>query len=268
MPTLLHRYIDSLLDSPAGDPADLRRSEYTLWQRYWMLLTGLRPRTTSLGISASGRRRVDPSKTASVTWLPTPRPGSTPVKALDCPGERVSLAATASPAKPRSQAMRRPSVVHAHKAGKINPALAIAIGTFVASTVLAVVVALITGHTPAQQPSNPVPPPGEPAPAPSPIGSSASPGLVITEFTNNSQVPVFTSPNGPVIVGDIPYATRLQVACFTSNQSGIADINDFYLITTPPWRGLYAPANAFTNGAEIGSPDAPIIDPSVPRCKI
>jgi hypothetical protein len=39
--TLLHRYVDSLLDAPRAAPVGRARAGYSLWQRYWAALTGI-----------------------------------------------------------------------------------------------------------------------------------------------------------------------------------------------------------------------------------
>jgi hypothetical protein len=59
----------------------------------------------------------------------------------------------------------------------------------------------------------------------------------------------------------IPYGTRVHVKCWAPNESGIASINVFYLVETPPWAGDYAPANAFLNPDLTGP-----LDPQVPEC--
>jgi hypothetical protein len=81
-------------------------------------------------------------------------------------------------------------------------------------------------------------------------------------------IPVFASPDGtPATAGAIPIGTSVQVQCYADNESGMPSVNYFYLIQTPPWKGDYASANAFANGATIGvTTGADPIDPSVPAC--
>jgi hypothetical protein len=68
-----------------------------------------------------------------------------------------------------------------------------------------------------------------------------------------SGVPVFASNQGTrASVRDIPIGKHVLVRCKAPNYSGISNINFFYLIETPPWRGDYASANSFANGAKVG----------------
>jgi hypothetical protein len=68
---------------------------------------------------------------------------------------------------------------------------------------------------------------------------------------------------------DIPIGKRVLVACKAPNRSGITTINAFYLIATPPWRGLLASANQFANGAPVGvTTNADPIDKKVKNCRL
>jgi hypothetical protein len=90
----------------------------------------------------------------------------------------------------------------------------------------------------------------------------------LTEIADNRNgVPVFGSPDGSTTnAPEIPFATRVKVACYTPNESGMASINDFYLIKSAPWKNAYAPADTFANGDPLGQPGSTNIDPAVPLC--
>ncbi len=71
----------------------------------------------------------------------------------------------------------------------------------------------------------------------------------------------------PSQLSNIPFGQRVQVVCRASNFTGIPSINALYLIATPPWRGLFAAANQFANGARLGvSTNEDPIDSRLPRC--
>jgi hypothetical protein len=105
-----------------------------------------------------------------------------------------------------------------------------------------------------------------------PATSASSPPATAHTFTeiadNRNGVPVFESPDGSTTdAPEIPFTTRVQVACYTPNESGMSSINAFYRIKSPPqWRDVYAPANTFANGDPVGQPGSTNIDPTVPRC--
>jgi hypothetical protein len=108
-----------------------------------------------------------------------------------------------------------------------------------------------------------------PTPATSASGPRAATAKTFTEIADNRNgVPVFGSPDGSATdAPEIPFATRVQVACYTPNESGMPSINAFYLIKSPPpWTDVYAPANTFANGDPVGQPGSTNIDPAVPRC--
>jgi hypothetical protein len=97
--------------------------------------------------------------------------------------------------------------------------------------------------------------------APTPTGA-------VTEIADNRNgVAVFADPTGAAVDAPrIPFATHVQVACVAPNESGIVSINAFYLIETPPWKGVYAPADTFANGDSVGAPGSTNIDPAVTPC--
>lgn len=90
----------------------------------------------------------------------------------------------------------------------------------------------------------------------------------VTEVADNRNgVPVFASPAGASSNAPrIPFGTRVLVACFAPNESGIVSINAFYLVRTRPWDNVYAPADTFANGDPLGMPGSTNIDPAVPAC--
>ena len=53
MRTLLHRYVDSLIDAPTDSTAPPNRAGYTLWQRYRASLTGVAPAPAPTDLSAA-----------------------------------------------------------------------------------------------------------------------------------------------------------------------------------------------------------------------
>jgi hypothetical protein len=66
---------------------------------------------------------------------------------------------------------------------------------------------------------------------------------------------------------DIPFGRRVKVLCGAPNFTGMASVNALYLVATPPWRGLFASANEFANGATLGvSTNNDPIDLKVPAC--
>ena len=122
--------------------------------------------------------------------------------------------------------------------------------------------------TPAPPASHQPPTPGAASPAPS---SSSTPtrGRIFTEIADNRNgIQVFGSPGGSSTnAPEIPFATRVKVACYAPNESGMTSINAFYLIKSPsPWQNVYAPADTFANGDPVGEPGSTDIDPAVPRC--
>jgi len=100
--------------------------------------------------------------------------------------------------------------------------------------------------------------------SPAPVSGSLYP----EQSNNHLGVRVFDRPDGKPseTVPPIPYGTRVKVLCVTPNATGAASISGFYLIETEPWKGFYAPTNAFTNGVAPGEPGRPTIDPDVPEC--
>jgi hypothetical protein len=88
--------------------------------------------------------------------------------------------------------------------------------------------------------------------------ADARPGIVV--YANNRGTTSHAS--------DIPIGKRVRVVCRAPNYSGITTINAFYLIATPPWRGLFASANEFANGAPVGvRTNVDPIDSSVSACR-
>lgn len=66
---------------------------------------------------------------------------------------------------------------------------------------------------------------------------------------------------------NIPIGKRVIVVCKAPNYSGITSINYFYLLDTSPWRGLFASANQFANGAPVGvTTNAGEVDRKVQNC--
>src|SRR5439155_27204826 len=95
---------------------------------------------------------------------------------------------------------------------------------------------------------------GQPSPTPtSPTqvaSSSSTPTAAKHMFTeiadNRNGVPVFGSPQGGTTnAPKIPFGTHVSVVCYAPNESGIVSINAFYLINSPQWVNVYAPANTF-----------------------
>jgi hypothetical protein len=71
----------------------------------------------------------------------------------------------------------------------------------------------------------------------------------------------------PANASDIPIGQEVLVVCRAENYSGIGTINYFYLLATPPWRGLFASANQFANGQPVGvTTNAGELDPHVKPC--
>jgi hypothetical protein len=109
-----------------------------------------------------------------------------------------------------------------------------------------------------------------PAAPVSPSGASGGPtGKIFTEIADvRDGIPVFSDDKGtPAGVRNIPIGQRVQVLCKAKNYSGESSINFFYLLETPPWRGDYASANSFANGAPVGvTTHADPVDPKVPDC--
>lgn len=67
---------------------------------------------------------------------------------------------------------------------------------------------------------------------------------------------------------DIPIGRGVTVVCVASNYSDITSINSFYLVATPPWRGLFASANQFANGAPVGvTTNSDPVDPHLRKCR-
>jgi hypothetical protein len=97
----------------------------------------------------------------------------------------------------------------------------------------------------------------------------ASPQLIDTTADNYNGILVFADPEGrPASEARIPFGTAVQVVCETPNVSGMTSVNAFYRLETPQWTGLYAPANTFTNGAQLGQATAADpLDRAVPRCR-
>jgi hypothetical protein len=215
MRTLLQRYVDSLLDAPLaleldqplGAEAPSEDDKNSLWQRFWISLTGstLPPRRT---------RRTVSSKRSS---LPIRSSGKLAPKAT----------------------------IRSARLGVI-----IAVAAIICAASIKLYVQSYGAHV-ARAPASPT--------------STWPVAILVGETTNHTWTPVFVSPDSRVTLTVIPYGTRIQVACFTPNKSGLASINAFYLIKTAPWSGFYAAANAFANGASPGEPSRPI-DPLVPRC--
>jgi hypothetical protein len=58
MPTLLRRYVDSLLDAPFDGPPISDRADYSLWQRYWRSLTGITSLAYTIHRSVTGGYRI------------------------------------------------------------------------------------------------------------------------------------------------------------------------------------------------------------------
>ena len=91
-----------------------------------------------------------------------------------------------------------------------------------------------------------------------------------TEISDNTNgVAVFSSPEGGAVPNNvpprIPYGTHVQVACFAPNLSGMASVNDLYLIESGPWQNMYGVADSFANGGPMGQ-NSDNIDPAVPKC--
>lgn len=67
---------------------------------------------------------------------------------------------------------------------------------------------------------------------------------------------------------NIPIGKAVSVVCVAPNFSGISSINSFYLISSAPWRGKFASANQFANGAPVGATtNAKNVDPQLKRCR-
>jgi hypothetical protein len=263
MPTLLHRYLDSLLDTPAGETPELRRSEYTLWQRYWMSLTGLRPRA-GRRCSAAHLRQFPYSLTPMHTLgIPPPRSDSGADDADDDWNHGTAADDWAHSGIPRPPL--RSTAARGYNTVALRRGFPIAAVICAVTAVLAGTAVSLVSLNGASAPS-PDTEPSIGATSPVPMKQSIPPFLLFTEFTRG-ETPVFRTPSSEVSIGGIPSATEIEVSCFTPNRSGIPGINDFYFIFSGQWRSFYAPANAFTNGAEPGSPNAAAIDPRVPRCK-
>lgn len=91
-----------------------------------------------------------------------------------------------------------------------------------------------------------------------------------TEISDNHLgVAVFSAPDGAAVPNNVPgrisYGTRVQVACFAPNLSGMSSVNDFYLVEGGKWDGMFAVADSFANGGPMG-PNSDNIDPKVPEC--
>jgi hypothetical protein len=107
--------------------------------------------------------------------------------------------------------------------------------------------------------------PGPPVSGSIPATELVPPGTEIASGHPGS--PAFTDPRlDAATVSSIPFGTRVQVACFTLNESRTGGMSVFYLIETPPWNGLFAPANTFANGNPAGAAGAASIDPKVVQC--
>ncbi len=69
-------------------------------------------------------------------------------------------------------------------------------------------------------------------------------------------------------VRSIPFGKRVTVVCVAPNEAGIASINAFYLLDTPPWSGLFASANQFLNGTKLGeTTNEGQLNPAVQKCR-
>jgi hypothetical protein len=99
---------------------------------------------------------------------------------------------------------------------------------------------------------------------PSPTRSSAAGTLHQEEVYNHLGTEVFRNPMGSGIADgpvSIPFGTQVLVKCWAPNESGMTNINAFYLVETSPWVGEYGPANTFLNADTPGA-----LDPRVPKC--
>jgi hypothetical protein len=118
------------------------------------------------------------------------------------------------------------------------------------------------------------------APSPSRPARVTAPGPPLSELMPATELrpgtemasglpgsPVFADPRlNADMVSYIPFGTRVQVVCFTLNKSRTGATSAFYLIETPPWNDLFAPADTFANGKPAGAAGAASIDPKVVQC--
>jgi hypothetical protein len=100
--------------------------------------------------------------------------------------------------------------------------------------------------------------------------TASKPVAKVREFADNKNgVPVFKDTNGAAVPDNIPgriaYGTPVDVDCYADNTSGMTSVNYFYHIVGGTWNNLYAPANTFNNGAEMG-PNSVNLDPRVQKC--
>lgn len=86
---------------------------------------------------------------------------------------------------------------------------------------------------------------------------------------NRMGVPTFADTAGTLAPDKarIPYGMKVRVQCKVKNSSGLTpSVTAWYLILSPPWQGLYAPSDTFSNGDLFGSIGATSVDPDVPDC--
>ena len=93
----------------------------------------------------------------------------------------------------------------------------------------------------------------------------------VTEIADNhAGSPVFKDPQGRAVdagvPSTIPFGTPVLVHCKTGNASAMTSVHAFYLIDTPPWKGVYGVADTFTNGDPLGSSGGHLVDAAVPDC--
>lgn len=202
----------------------------------------------------------------AATWYPdTSKPDvRQPTPALTAGQDRGAPAAPLGP----SPARRRPSWWKRHRTD-------VGVIATVCGVAAAIVIPLVVtggGGSSAGVGSSPSSTPGAPPPSSSIPKIAEQDGLKPRREVADVRkgIVVYTDNLGTRAKAiDIPIGKRVVVVCHAPNYSGSGTINAFYLIATPPWRGLFASANQFANGAPVGvTTDASPIDPEVHACRL
>jgi hypothetical protein len=114
--------------------------------------------------------------------------------------------------------------------------------------------------------TQPVQPGASGSSAPGP--HTGRPGSAVLEYADwRPGVAVYASNSGSASdMSPIPFNQGVRIACVAPNNSGIASINKFYLISSGRWKGTYASANEFTNGGPRESASDASIDKRIHSC--
>ena len=138
----------------------------------------------------------------------------------------------------------------------------------------AALIAAVASVIVAQMNQKEAPPPRPPvtsgAPSPDPDTRGHFGGVQEISANRNGTV-VFKNPQGEPVdssIPRIPYGESVVVLCQVPDGTGMGSVSALYRIgdSSPPWSGLYAVSDTFTNGDPLDPPGSTSVDPRVPPC--